>query len=277
VEYIKRIKDALGHLKLIRENRLHEITQFFGLENVWDIEKYNFKDSGDFSLGFEELLKLREREGYLELSEREVLQELDTLTGEQETIYSELLRKQSDEAKAYHNYAKVMNQKIKYTSILSVFGSEESHSQILSLNPVEISKKFREYKSFLKRFMEEDSLIKQGLIKTNETSQTFATVLRAIENEKERRQELLTLLENCIRKRGDYEHKKEEFRNVMVQITKNEQEHTHHEEELEAILSDGDIESYKRIGNSISKCEGDRVKLVGLKEKLEQDMEVMDK
>lgn len=28
--------------------------------------------------------------------------------------------------------------------------------------------------------MEEDSLIKQGLIKTNETSQTFATILKYI-------------------------------------------------------------------------------------------------
>lgn len=37
VEYIKRIKDALGQLKLIRENRLNEINQFFGFENVWDI------------------------------------------------------------------------------------------------------------------------------------------------------------------------------------------------------------------------------------------------
>lgn len=71
-----------------------------------------------------------------------------------------------------------MNQKIKYTSILSVFGDEQSHNQILSLNPAEISKKFKDYKSFLKRFMEEDSLIKQGLIKTNETSQTFTTLLR---------------------------------------------------------------------------------------------------
>jgi hypothetical protein len=62
---------------------------------------------------------------------------------------------------------KVMNQKIKYTSILAVFGDEKSHHQILSLNPAEISKKFKDYKSFLKRFMEEDSLIKQGLIKTN--------------------------------------------------------------------------------------------------------------
>lgn len=44
---------------MIRENRLHEITGFFGLDNVWDIEKYNFKEAGDFTGGFEELLKIR--------------------------------------------------------------------------------------------------------------------------------------------------------------------------------------------------------------------------
>ncbi len=82
------------------------------------------------------------------------MQELDTLANEQEGIYNELLRKQSDEARAYHEYSKIMNQKIKYTSILSVFGDEKSHHQILLLNPAEISKKFKDYKSFLKRFME---------------------------------------------------------------------------------------------------------------------------
>lgn len=35
-----------------------------------------------------------------------------------------MLRKQSDEAKAFHNYNNVMNQRIKYNSIMSVFGSE---------------------------------------------------------------------------------------------------------------------------------------------------------
>jgi hypothetical protein len=63
------------------------------------------------------------------------------------------LRKQSDEAKAYHDYAKVMNQKIKFTSILSIFGDQKNHHQILTLNTSEISKKFKDYKSFLKRFM----------------------------------------------------------------------------------------------------------------------------
>ena len=61
IEYINRIRDALNHLKMARESRLSEITQFFGLDSVWGSEKYNFKDAGDFAVGFEELLKLRER------------------------------------------------------------------------------------------------------------------------------------------------------------------------------------------------------------------------
>jgi len=63
----------------------------------------------------------------------------------------------------------------------------------------------------------------------------------------------------------------------MVHIAKNEQEHTHHEEELETILSDGDIESYKRIGNSISKCENEKVRLASMKDKIEKDLDIMDR
>lgn len=63
----------------------------------------------------------------------------------------------------------------------------------------------------------------------------------------------------------------------MVQITKNEQEHTQHEEELETILSDGDIQSYKKIGASISKCETQRSRLQKMKEKIENDLQIMDK
>lgn len=63
----------------------------------------------------------------------------------------------------------------------------------------------------------------------------------------------------------------------MVQIAKNEQEHTQHEEELETILSDGDIESYKKIGNYISKCETEKVRLVNLKNKIQKDLDIMDR
>ena len=59
-------------------------------------------------------------------------------------------------------------------------------------------------KTFFKKFLEEDTLLKQGLVKTSETTKTFVGLLRATENEKERRHELLGLLEACIKKRGEY-------------------------------------------------------------------------
>jgi hypothetical protein len=39
-------------------------------------------------------------------------------------------------------------------------------------------KKFKEVKNFFKRFLEEDSLLKQGLVKTAETTRTFVNLLR---------------------------------------------------------------------------------------------------
>ena len=131
-----------------------------------DFDKYNFKDAGEFSNGFEELIKLKEKSGYLDLSEKELTSELESLSYEQEELCSAILKKQSDEARAFHEYIKLMNQKIKYTSIMSLFGSEKEHHQLLSLNPSEILKKYKEYKTFMKRFIEEDDLIKQGLVKT---------------------------------------------------------------------------------------------------------------
>jgi hypothetical protein len=142
VKCVQRIKEVLGQLKVIRESRLLEIEHVLEVGEARE-EKFSWKEAGDFGAGFEELLKLREKEGSIEQSQREVLQELDALTQDQEAIYNELLRKQSDEVKAYHNYTKAMTQKIKYASILAIFGDEQSHLQMLSLNPSDASRKFK--------------------------------------------------------------------------------------------------------------------------------------
>ena len=63
--------------------------------------------------------------------------------------------------------------------------------------------RFRSYCELLKSFVEEDKMIKQGLAKTSETSRTFAHILKATESEKERRKELLNLLESCSRLKND--------------------------------------------------------------------------
>jgi hypothetical protein len=64
------------------------------------------------------------------------------------------------------------------------------------------------------------------LVKTSETAKTFVSLLRSTENEKERRHELLGLLEACIKKRGDYEQKREEMRSIQFEESRNEQELT---------------------------------------------------
>ena len=68
---IKHIKELVSELRTTRESRLHEIAQFFGVDNICDFDKFNFKEAGDFGNGFEELMKIREKEGYLELSEKD--------------------------------------------------------------------------------------------------------------------------------------------------------------------------------------------------------------
>lgn len=79
-------------------------------------------------------------------------------------------------------------------------------------------------------------------------------LFRATENEKDRRHELLGLLEACIRKRGEYEQKREEMRSIQFEETRNEQSLLQYEEDLEAVLTDGDLEGYKKIGGAIGKC-----------------------
>jgi hypothetical protein len=46
------------------------------------------------------------------------------------------------------------------------------------IDPKEYLKKFKEIKTFFKRFLEEDTLLKQGLLKTSETAKTFYALLR---------------------------------------------------------------------------------------------------
>lgn len=92
--------------------------------------------------------------------------------------------------------------------------------------------KFRSYRELLKSFVEEDKMIKQGLAKTSETSRTFAHILKATESEKERRKELLNLLENCSRLKNEEEQKKEMVRNLTVETAKKAQQKNHIEDEL---------------------------------------------
>jgi hypothetical protein len=98
-----------------------EIANFFGIDNTWEFDKMNFKDQGDFANALEELLKIRERDIQLEISEKEVLSEMDLIEKDQDRIYSDLLNRLSDEARIFHSFDSVLCQRAKHASILSLF------------------------------------------------------------------------------------------------------------------------------------------------------------
>lgn len=52
---------------------------------------------------------------------------------------------------------------------------------------------------------------------------------------------------------------------------------TQFEEDLEGVLTDGDLEGYKKIGNAIGKCEEEKERLNQMKELIEKQMESMDR
>jgi hypothetical protein len=102
----------------------------------------------------------------------------------------------------------VIADRVKCAAILSLFGADSEHSPIFYIDPKELTKKFKDYKGVIKIFLEEENSLREGLLKTSETSKTFSNLLSSTENEKERRYELLSILETCIRRRGEYEQKK---------------------------------------------------------------------
>lgn len=63
----------------------------------------------------------------------------------------------------------------------------------------------------------------------------------------------------------------------MFEQSRNEQELTQHQEDLEAVLTDGDLDGYRKIGNAIGKCENEKQRLVQARELLEKQMESMDR
>ena len=48
-----------------------------------------------------------------------------------------------------------------------MISDKKTMNRLQSIDPSVLMKKFKDHKTFLKRFMEEDGLIKQGLVKTN--------------------------------------------------------------------------------------------------------------
>ena len=103
----------------------------------------NFKDQGDFGNGIEELLKLKERDNQLELSEKEILGQLNLIEKDLDRFENELMKKFSDEAKAFHSFNSIHTQRVKYNTILALFEAETENFSFNTIDPKEYLKRFK--------------------------------------------------------------------------------------------------------------------------------------
>lgn len=46
-------------------------------------------------------------------------------------------------------------------------------------------------------------------------------------------------------------------RGLTIEAAKKAQQKNHIEDELENVMTDGDLDSYKKVGNALSKCDGE--------------------
>ena len=149
------------------------------MENCSEFDQMDSEGgSADFASGIEELLRVKEKDQQLELAEREVGMELEGMERDQERIYNELLKKFSEEAKAFHNFSSIQSQRVKYARVLAMVEAETQGLSFAQVDPKEYLRKFRDMKNFFKRFLDEDVLLKQGLVKTSETTKTFVGLLK---------------------------------------------------------------------------------------------------
>lgn len=80
--------------------------------------------------------------------------EMEQIEKDQDRIYNDLLKRLSDEAKAFHNFSNVQGQRMKYACILGVFENEVGNFSFDTVDSKEYMKKFKEVKNFFKRFLE---------------------------------------------------------------------------------------------------------------------------
>lgn len=52
---------------------------------------------------------------------------------------------------------------------------------------------------------------------------------------------------------------------------------TKFEEDLEAVLTDGDLDGYKKIGNAMGKCQEEKSRLLQVRQMIDKQMESMDR
>ncbi|CAD8179107.1 unnamed protein product [Paramecium pentaurelia] len=296
---IYKIIEELQRLRGLRQERINKLNIVFGDEENIQNSNYqglqNVQGSQqnldqpqpsklqaymDFMEQFDNIAQMRDQISKLEQAEQGLLNDLDRLYRESDQVFSELIRRISEEAKTFNEWTENLKRRIRYIKANEYFFSqtnlpEQQNGLVnsLQLDLKEVSRKFKENMNYLKPLIEEDSTIRAGLEKTGSTIQQFKNMILAIQNEKERRRELLQILENCARLRQEEDMKTEQLRNIELEINKKLQQKRNLEEDLDGVLGDADLNTFKKIESLLHDFDQELVHLNNQKRKIIKEIE----
>ncbi|CAD8200004.1 unnamed protein product [Paramecium pentaurelia] len=296
---IYKIIEELQRLRGLRQERINKLNIVFGDEE--NISNQNFQGLQnvqgsqqnldqpqpsklqaymDFMEQFDNIAQMRDQISKLEQAEQALLNDLDRLYRESDQVFSELIRRISEEAKTFNEWTENLKKRIRYIKANEYFFSqtnlpEQQNGLVnsLQLDLKEVSRKFKENMNYLKPLIEEDATIRAGLEKTGSTIQQFKNMILAIQNEKERRRELLQILENCARLRQEEDMKTEQLRNIELEINKKLQQKRNLEEDLDGVLGDADLNTFKKIESLLHDYDQELVHLNNQKRKIMKEIE----
>ncbi|KRX02704.1 hypothetical protein PPERSA_01821 [Pseudocohnilembus persalinus] len=276
IELIYKILQALQNLKGLRDKRLRELMNVFGIQQSIQVEEPEAQSKInqyiDFVDQLENLAKIRENLQELEREEDPILQDIERVQGENDIIFSELVKKQSEEAKFFAQYQENLKRRITNHKTVQLFMNQSNLQSVAHLDIQDILQRFKDNILFLKPLVEEDQAIRLGLQKTNETINTFDNILRASENEKERRAELITILEDCQKLKDLEERKIEDQRKIEFDIQKKQNQKKNMEEDLENIISDVDLDQYKKLGALLKQRETELRQVLSQSQRVQQEV-----
>ncbi|KAM3134224.1 hypothetical protein pb186bvf_013644 [Paramecium bursaria] len=240
---IHRIIEELLKLRGLREDRMTKLNLVFGEDDPYN-ETPKLQQFNEFLDQLDNLQKMRDSIAQLESQEQQILSELDRISKENDIIFNEMIKKQSEEAKVFTDWTDNLKKRLRYIKGNDYFYQTVRIPEQMDLR--ELVRKFKDSMTAMKPLVEEESTIRTGLNKTNETISTFRAILVAIQNEKERRRELLNILESCARMRLEEDNKTEQLRNLELEITKKTQQKKNLEEDLDGVLGDADLNTFKK-------------------------------
>ncbi|CAD8202460.1 unnamed protein product [Paramecium octaurelia] len=296
---IYKIIEELQRLRGLRQERINKLNIVFGDEENIQNQNYqglqNVQGSQqnldqpqpsklqaymDFMEQFDNIAQMRDQISKLEQAEQALLNELDRLYRESDQVFSELIRRISEEAKTFNEWTENLKRRIRYIKANEYFFSQTNLPEqqnglanSLQLDLKEVSRKFKENMNYLKPLIEEDATIRAGLEKTGSTIQQFKNMILAIQNEKERRRELLQILENCARLRQEEDMKTEQLRNIELEINKKLQQKRNLEEDLDGVLGDADLNTFKKIESLLHDYDQELAHLNNQKRKIMKEIE----